>query len=203
MSARLKQELRKIYYAKRREIPTLVRQQTSRMAADYFLQLDLFEHSQHIACYTPFRDEFDSIPVIQKIWQANKLCYLPILTEKKELFFVRYNEGDKLITNRYSILEPHNTLRRIQAQDLDMVVTPLVVFDTDGHRLGTGGGYYDRTFAFLRQNEKHKKPWMVGLCFSIQQAEQVPTDPWDINLQAVVTENGMIDCRGLDNTNMN
>ena len=192
MSTRLKQELRKIYYVKRREVSIPLRQQASRAAAEYLLQSEDFNQSHHIACYTPFRDEFDSNPVIQSIWQANKQCYLPVLTEKKELFFVLYNEGDKLLTNRYSILEPENTVRKISAQSLDMVVTPLVVFDAAGHRLGTGGGYYDRTFAFLRQDKKAKKPILIGLAFALQQAEHVPTDPWDVNLQAVITENGII-----------
>ena len=195
MSARLKQELRKIYYAKRREVPLLIRQQASRVAAEHLFKYAAFQKSKHIACYSPFRDEFDSTSVIQKIWQVNKICYLPILTEKKELFFVRYDEGDKLLTNRYSILEPENTSRKIKPQDLDMVITPLVVFDSLGHRLGTGGGYYDRTFAFLHQGKAFNKPWMIGLGFAIQQAEQIPTDPWDINLHAVVTENTVIECR--------
>ncbi|OGT36839.1 MAG: 5-formyltetrahydrofolate cyclo-ligase [Gammaproteobacteria bacterium RIFCSPHIGHO2_12_FULL_37_14] len=194
MSARLKQELRKQYYAKRREISNPIRQLAAHTAADHFVDQDVFKQSNFIACYMPFRDEFDSTQLIQKIWHANKSCYLPILTEKKLLYFVRYDEGDKLVTNRYSILEPENTLRKIPVGDLDLVIVPIVVFDSFGHRLGTGGGYYDRTFAFLHQHQLSKKPLMMGLCFAFQQAELVPTDPWDINLQAVMTEKGLIHC---------
>ena len=74
-----------------------------------------------------------------------------------------------------------------------MVVIPLVVFDIYGHRLGTGGGYYDRTFAFLR-HQTNKKPLLAGVGYALQQAELVPTDPWDVNLQVVVTENKLLYC---------
>lgn len=193
MSTRLKQEFRKIYYAKRREISATIRHQAALTAAEHFLQYDLFKQSQAIACYMPFRDEFDVTPLISKIWREKKQCYLPVLTKEKVLSFVCYDEGDKLIANRYSILEPQNTFKRIQASNLDMVIMPLVVFDTYGHRLGMGGGYYDRTFAFLRY-QINKKPLLVGVAYALQQAELVPTDPWDVNLQVVMTENGLFHC---------
>ena len=85
------------------------------------------------------------------------------------------------------ILEPQDKAKKILAEDLDLVITPLLAFDAKGHRLGTGGGYYDRSFAFLYSNMK-KKPLMIGLAYSFQAAECLPTDPWDIALDGVITE---------------
>lgn len=113
MSGRLKRELRKTYSKKRQEISLSIRQQAGLFAADCLVQENIFKESRHIACYLPFNGEFDSQPLIQKIWQADKYCYLPVLTEKKELFFVRYDKDDKLVNNKYSILEPINTSRSI------------------------------------------------------------------------------------------
>jgi 5-formyltetrahydrofolate cyclo-ligase len=150
---------------------------------------------EHIACYLPFNDEFDSLPVIETIWQAKKYCYLPVLSksDEKSLCFVRYDYGDALHRNRYGILEPVNLSRVMLPNLLDIVVMPLLAFDVLGHRLGTGGGYYDCTFAFLH-DQQDKKPVMVGLGYAAQQVALMPSDPWDIMMAGVVTEDGFISC---------
>ncbi len=189
MSAQSKQVLRKVYSAKRGAISASDRQKAAEAAARHWVVEIHFQSSQHIACYLPFRDELDSLPLLQAIWESNKICYLPVLTVEKKLHFVRYNKGDKLIPNQYSILEPENKSRLLAAENLDIVITPLVVFDEKGHRLGTGGGYYDRTFAF-RQQQSICPPFLLGLAYALQKTEAIPVDPWDINLDAVLTEQG-------------
>lgn len=104
---------------------------------------------------------------------------------------MQYDEGDALHLNRYSIREPVNTSNGVSPTKLDLVVTPLVAFDLQGHRLGTGGGYYDRTFSFLRM-DSNTKPYMLGLGYASQQAELIQSDPWDISLDGVVTEKKFI-----------
>ena len=160
-----------------------------------FASQSFLNQSQHIACYLPFKDEFDSLLIIEAIWQAKKHCYLPVLAgkDKKSLYFVRYDYGDALHPNSYGILEPINTSRILSVDLLDVVVMPLVAFDMQGHRLGTGGGYYDRTFAFL-PDQVNKKTMMIGLGYAAQQAECLPFDPWDIIMAGVVTEQGFISC---------
>lgn len=64
---------------------------------------------------------------------------------------------------------------------------PLVGFNLQGHRLGMGGGYYDRTFQFLRDETIHK-PFMLGLAYELQKMEYIPVDPWDISMDGVLTE---------------
>lgn len=137
--------------------------------------------------------EFDSSPLIEAIWQAKKHCYLPILsaTDEKRLHFSRYRYGDPLHPNPYSILEPVHLVGEIAPDRLDLVIVPLIAFDRHGHRLGTGGGYYDKTFSFLVAHPS-PQPHMIGLGFAVQEAEALPHDPWDILLQAVVTEEEVI-----------
>ena len=130
------------------------------------------------------------MPLIEAIWKANKKCYVPILIEGMALDFVRYEQGDKLRPNKFYILEPEEVSRRVAPEKLDLVVTPLVAFDLHGHRLGTGGGYYDRTFAFMHADQ-YKKPLLIGLAFAKQQADSLPIDPWDIKLDGIVTERGV------------
>jgi 5-formyltetrahydrofolate cyclo-ligase len=71
---------------------------------------------------------------------------------------------------------------------LDLVFVPLVAFDKEGHRLGMGGGYYDRTFAFKTKHSHLKGPKLIGLAHDFQLQSQLPVMPWDIPLNAVITE---------------
>lgn len=186
-----KSEIRKKYYEIRNHIAVSERKNAAMAASGHLAGHIVFSKSKHISCYLPYQNEIDTMPLIQAIWQANKICYLPILIEGRSLNFVRYDEGDKLHSNQFSILEPVNTSRRVAPEKLDLVVTPLVAYDLQGHRLGTGGGYYDRTFAFMH-GKQNKKPMLIGLAYSQQQVELLPSDPWDITLDGVATEHGVV-----------
>jgi 5-formyltetrahydrofolate cyclo-ligase len=148
-----------------------------------------FQQSQHIACYWPFDSELDTAPIIELIKQANKTCYLPVIknTEDKALDFVSYVQGDELCENQYAIMEPLKKRHQVAPETLDLVLMPLVAFDAEGHRLGTGGGFYDTTFEFMHE-QINKKPLLVGVGYAMQQAAALPADPWDVTLVGVVTE---------------
>lgn len=182
-------QLRKYYRGLRRQLPLPERRDASQAAAHHLVQQAIFKQSEHIACYLYVNGEFNASPIIEAIWQAKKHCYLPVLAEGEDagLIFAEYREGDILRPNRYSILEPVNVSRVIQPESLDLVIAPLVSYDLHGHRLGTGGGYYDRTFAF-RLHQAYQKPFILGLGFEIQQANILPVEPWDITLDGVLTE---------------
>lgn len=183
--------LRKMFIAERQHITFAYRQQAATMAANIFTQQTLFTQSRHIACYLACMEEFDSQPLIKAIWQAKKGCYLPVVTKEKLLQFVQYTAGDDLRRNQYSILEPSNTANIIPLPQLDIVIIPLVAFDSDGCRIGSGSGCYDRTFAFRREQHEFSKPWLLGLAYAKQQAAKLPVDTWDVNLDGVLTEKGL------------
>ena len=65
---------------------------------------------------------------------------------------------------------------------------PLVGFDLNGYRLGMGGGFYDTSLAYLRRRSAWKKPFLMGIAYECQKVETLPRDPWDIPLDAVLTE---------------
>lgn len=159
-------------------------------AVKLFTNSPFFVNSQQIACYLAHGKEFDCSLLIKAIWQANKNCYLPVLSQEKSLEFVLYNENDPLDFNRYHILEP--TKRKIiPVQTLELVVTPLVGFDLQGNRLGMGGGYYDRTFQFMRE-KNFQNPYLLGLAYAFQQVVKLPSDPWDVRLNGVLTEEKLL-----------
>ena len=183
-----KYKLREEFRVLRGTILPAYRKQAASKAAAILTNTSFFIQGQHIACYYPFKDEFDSFPIIEAIWQAKKECYLPIiLDDEKSLRFIKYNAGDSLQLNRYTILEPQNRDDEITLEALDLIITPLLAFDRNGHRLGTGGGYYDRTFSRLQHN-KNRTSHMIGLAYAVQEVRILPTEKWDIRLDGIVTE---------------
>lgn len=89
--------------------------------------------------------------------------------------------------NRFGIPEPAGTTV-FRARQLDLLLMPLVGFDTAGHRLGMGGGFYDATLAYMRQRRHWRKPRLIGVAFECQRVTALPHDPWDMPLDAVLTE---------------
>ncbi len=129
--------------------------------------------------------------MIARIWAAGKRTYLPVLHGRR-LWFLPYDSETPLARNRFGILEPDVSPKRRRALEaLDMVLVPLVAFDEQGNRLGMGGGYYDRTFAYLLGRRRWTRPLLVGVAYEFQCSAALPTRPWDVPLQAVATERGL------------
>ncbi|HCU53445.1 MAG TPA: 5-formyltetrahydrofolate cyclo-ligase [Gammaproteobacteria bacterium] len=151
----------------------------------------LFRVSRRIALYLPNDGEIDPQPLMERIWAAKKLCYLPILSRLRHdrLWFAPYMPDTPLTLNRFGIPEPRVPSRLwVRAQELDLILMPLVAFDARGNRLGMGGGFYDKSLAFLRTRRLWHKPHLVGLAHDFQRVEDLETFAWDIPLQAVVTD---------------
>jgi 5-formyltetrahydrofolate cyclo-ligase len=160
----------------------------------HITHLNRYRLSQHIAFYVSAEGELDCTLLIQHAHQAGKHCYLPVLHPQKidTLAFLPYAPGDRLIANRFGILEPvvDYTKNHYPAWQLELVFTPLVAFDKQRNRLGMGKGYYDRTFAFL--NDAAHKPYLVGLAYQMQQVDHLITEAHDVPLDIVVTEKSII-----------
>jgi len=150
-----------------------------------------FRKSHRIAFYLASRGEIDPQPLLDLALQTGKLAYLPTLRARpgNGLWFTPFNHSTRLIENRFGIPEPASRPRRIiMPWALDIVFLPLVAFDTHGNRLGMGGGFYDRTLAFRRHRHHWRRPMLIGLAHEFQRVSALPNQPWDIPLDAVITE---------------
>ncbi len=162
----------------------------------HLVRSDYFKHSQHIAAYIAFEGEVNTSAIIGSIWQAHKKCYLPMLQQTKEchLDFLAYHENDTLNLNRFGIPEPiYNAKLVFPVTKLDLILMPLVACDRQGNRLGMGAGYYDRSLAFKCDLDPRAKPLLIGLAHSFQMVEYLSPEPWDVPLNGVITENGLIE----------
>ncbi len=155
----------------------------------------LFLRSRHIAFYLPNDGEMDLTPLIHRAQAMGKHCYLPVLSPlyHNRLWFASYHHNSKLVQNRFGIPEPiANWADMRPAWTLDLVLTPLVAFDSAGNRLGMGGGYYDRTLAYLARRRYWRKPQLLGTAYDFQQVERLPHEPWDVPLHGIVTESSLL-----------
>ena len=113
---------------------------------------------------------------------------LPVLNHDGRLRFAPWRTGEPLVTNRYGIPEPDLPASALlEPAGMELVVVPLVGFDVRCHRLGMGGGWYDRSFQF--RHAQAAPPWLVGAAFANQQLNAIDAEAWDVTLDAVCSEN--------------
>ncbi|HIA07866.1 MAG TPA: 5-formyltetrahydrofolate cyclo-ligase [Chromatiaceae bacterium] len=166
----------------------------SSLACSIFCNHPWFRNSHKIAAFFPSDGEIDPLLLVERAWAMGKRCYFPVLKpgSANALWFHEYRPGDRLLTNRFGINEPDPLKRtRISPMALDIVLTPLVCFDASGTRLGMGGGYYDRSFSHLRRRNRWFKPKMIGIAFDSQKLNRIPSENWDIPLDAIVSDKQM------------
>jgi 5-formyltetrahydrofolate cyclo-ligase len=173
----------------RRTLDADVRCAASRRITEKFLNSRYFLSSQSIACYLATWDEVDTSAIIERAWRANKRIFAPVIDTQGEMTFNTLRPETTLVRNRFGLWEPESALQ-IEPSELDVVVTPLVAFDHDCNRIGMGGGYFDRAFAFLKSRQTWLRPKLVGLAFDCQKVEKIAPNPWDIRLYRVFSESG-------------
>jgi len=188
-----KQQLRKTFRKRRRELGAPTQHRHACLLAHQIIKLPLFRNSRRIAAYLPEDGEINPGRVIEIAWQMKKQVYLPVLPPTGHaLFFAPYNPATPLRPNRFGIAEPKvHPNQWITARQLGLILMPLVAFDLQCHRLGMGGGYYDRSLMFTRHRKQWHSPHLIGLAHEIQQAEQLTPEPWDIPLNLIATEAGI------------
>ena len=192
--ASARKTMRKALRLKRRAIAPAERNASARLVAhhaDCWLRL---RPSWRIALYAALPEELDATPLIELARARGCSLYLPRIDRHslgRKMQFVAMNDRQR--SNRLGIAEPEGS-QIIGARWLDVVFLPLVGFDSRGVRLGTGGGYYDRAFAFRRWRKVWHTPQLVGLAYSFQQLDAIIPAAHDVLLDAVVTEKGVIRC---------
>lgn len=121
--------------------------------------------------------------------------HLPCLHDDGVLRFAAWKPGDAVQSNTFGIPEPVVASESLLGpQALDVVLLPLLGFTRTGHRLGQGGGWYDRSFAFLNSVERPTRPLLVGVGYALQEIAVFQTDSWDVRLDYVATERELLRC---------
>jgi len=178
----LRRELR----ARRRALPAAARIAGADALATRLFALPFFPAKGYVAGYWATDGEIGLHSWQLRLPPGLVYC-LPVLADDETLRFAPWRPGDELVTNRYGIPEPDVDPRAgLTAADMALIVVPLVGFDGAGHRLGMGGGWYDRTLASRLQ--RPAPPWLVGVGFEAQRIDAVGAQAWDVPLDAICTE---------------
>ncbi len=149
----------------------------------------------HIAGYWAVRGEMPLHAVYASLRARGQGYFLPVLGNERTLRFAQWQAGAALHNNRYGIPEPDVPVTvQVQPDTLDLVLVPLLGFDRRGSRLGSGGGWYDRSFAFMRDITRPARPILVGIGYHFQEIAELAPEPWDVRLDFVATDRELIDC---------
>lgn len=178
---KVKNQLRKILLAQRRQISYEVWQQKSKALGDRLSDWQIFQQAQNILAFTSFRQE----PDLSSLWQS---------FPKKNWGFARCVEKDlmwhqvaiadfsnQMQLGAFNILEPLHDLPPMDLGNIDLILIPAVAGDRQGYRLGYGGGFYDR---WLPKSTGFK----AGVIFDEFYVDKLPHDVWDVRLDAILTD---------------
>ena len=178
-----KEYLRKASLQMRKSLPENFCIKASDMICSTILSCDWFIRAKNVALYSAVKKEID-LRQLLLINEPNKKCfYLPKIALNNTLAFVPVDKSTKFISNKYAILEPDVDMSsKVNLSDLDIVFVPLVAFDAKKHRIGMGGGYYDRALA------NNQGALLIGVAYSSQQQDFIANDAWDVALDMIITE---------------
>lgn len=152
---------------------------------DHFLKAVEIPPASVIAGYAAVAHEADPLPLMEALHaRGHALCLPAVEGMSKPLLFRAYAPGDALVKHG-TLKIPEPAAEKPLARP-DILLVPLLAFDRHGHRLGYGGGHYDRTLAALRAQ---KRVVAIGIAFACQEVGRVPTHSGDVRLDKIVTEN--------------
>lgn len=187
-------ELRRDLRARRRQLPAAERMAAALALPQRLRGLAVLQQPGYVAGYWAMDGELSLHALL--MGQPPFVYCLPCLREDGTLGFAPWRTGDPLCSNRYGIPEPDLARSsQLEPEQMQCVLVPLVGFERGGGRLGAGGGYYDRSFAFLNVVPRPASPLLVGVGYGFQQIAQFAPEPWDVPLDYVATEHELIDCR--------
>ncbi|MDX1450911.1 MAG: 5-formyltetrahydrofolate cyclo-ligase [Oleiphilaceae bacterium] len=185
-----KASIRRAMRRKRQALNPKEQRTASLRAFHQLKQSFLLKRGIRLAVYLGNDGELDPRLFLNELEKAGIEIYLPVLhpLPNKGLFFARYRRDQAMRNNRYGIPEPDiRTTKSRSPRHLDAVLLPLVAFDKKGNRLGMGGGYYDKSFAFKCRTPRIG-PRLFGLAHDFQRLELLPRERWDVPLRGVITD---------------
>jgi 5-formyltetrahydrofolate cyclo-ligase len=167
-----------------RAIPAAERAAMGAEIARRVWELPALAGARTLLLYASLPEEVPTREIAAEAWRRGlTVTYPRCLPETRELALHRVAAPGLLRPGEYGIAEPDAACPLLGVEEIDAALIPGLAWDRAGRRLGRGAGYYDRLLAHPRW-----RALRCGLFFSVQELASVPADPWDVGLQAVVTE---------------
>jgi len=187
----MKEKIRKQLLARRAGMDNKLVAGLSRAVLRNLTGLAAWKDAREALIYLPVNNEVDTWPLLRELWGRKARVLLPRCRPDVpgEMDLARASHPEHIVPGSFGIPEPDpDVCESVLDATPDLVLVPGVAFDPRGYRLGHGGGYFDRLFA--RKNMQ--KAIKIGLGFSFQVVDELPTDTWDRPVDAICTEEKVI-----------
>lgn len=179
-----KSQLRKKYMAMRDSLTAEEIKRKSFDICNTIINLDKFQKAGSIFLYINMKSEVSTSRIIKNAWENNIITYAPKVISKRVMKFFPFDQKSNLIKSRFGVFEPEYNENGFPDDD-SVIIVPGLVFDKEKYRVGYGGGYYD---SFL----KEAKGLKIGVCYSFQIIDSFERGKYDVPVDIIVTENGII-----------
>jgi len=159
----------------------------SRVICRRLLELEAFRSARRIGAYLALPAEVQTAEILDACWHRDMQVCVPYYREDTRRYEVsRLERHDELIRRKWNVPEPRE-IRPVDTSDLDLILVPGLAFDRQGVRLGHGGGHYDRLLTGM------KRTFRLGIAFHAHVIEQLPREPHDQRVHAILTEQKLIE----------
>lgn len=159
-----------------------------RIIYESVIENDLYINANKIFIYVSYNNEVDTIDIIKNSIDNNKSVYVPkINIEDKTMKSVEIHSLNELSVNKYGILEPNVVDKNNTEEKFDIIIMPGIAFDSDGNRIGYGGGYYDKYISNLNYDVVK-----VALAYNFQMVNCIKAEEHDIKVNYIFTDKEMI-----------
>ena len=188
-----KPSLRRRLLSARKSVPSVQRRLWSGLIQESAVRFAPYLAATEVALYSPIDTEVDTKAILAHALARKKAVFFPKIGPDNSGWFFQVDAETDLSPGCFGIDEPVAglplpVLDQERAEDA-IIFVPGLAFDIGGHRLGRGGGAYDRMLTALK-----RQATFVGLAFELQILERLPTDEWDQRIHYVITEKRIIDC---------
>jgi 5-formyltetrahydrofolate cyclo-ligase len=185
-----KSDLRRALLTRRKTHLPVECQAWSRSIQSQALRLPQYLGANAVALYSPIDNEVDTAAIALDALERKKRVFYPKIREGNDPAFLEISSLHELCPGRFGVFEPTGgaAIPR-EAFKNSVLFVPGVAFDRRGHRIGRGGGWYDRLLRSLARDA-----FFVGLAFEFQLIEGLVADQWDQRVHCIITEKRVIDC---------
>ena len=146
-----------------------------------------FQEINIVSSFISINSEINTRELNNLIFIKNKILCLPVIEKKNShLIFKQFKSEENFVKGHMNISEPQNNNKILNPE---LIFVPCLAFDNKGNRLGYGGGYYDRTFAYL--NKINHRFISVAYAYEEQKLDYIPIDKFDFKVDYVITEKNL------------
>ncbi len=183
-----KKQLRKAMQQRRAALSTEEQQCRSLQITMQLFQSALYDKNIRICIYQAFRNEVSCDTIMHESWKCEKEVFVPVTDEQnKTMEFYRVTEQTQWQSGAYGIMEPVLEATAKPLEEPALILMPGLVFDRNKHRIGYGGGYYDKYLA------EHGIHTTAALCYDFQIVlEELPYEEHDVLPDYIITEDGIL-----------